>query len=89
MRRVAAGLILTASLSGCSHAHSVAWFKKHPHALQETLKKCKSVSAGNANCHAATVAWSESELAAPPVKFNGENMFAPTHLPLNSKGVGY
>lgn len=80
MRRVVAGLILTASLSGCSQAHSVAWFKKHPHALQETLKKCSAMPAKEAknsgNCQSA-------------IQANTDIALAPTNLPLNGKGMGY
>ena len=80
MRRLAAGLILAASLSGCSHPHSVAWLKKHPHALQATLKKCSAMPAKEAkhsgNCQSA-------------IQANSDNFWAPTHLPLNGKGEGY
>lgn len=81
MRRIIAGFILAASLSGCSHAHSVAWFKKHPHALQATLKKCSAMPAKEAknsgNCQSA-------------IQANSDNFWAPTNLPTkSSKGVGY
>jgi branched-subunit amino acid aminotransferase/4-amino-4-deoxychorismate lyase len=81
MRRIAVGLILAASLSGCSHAHSVAWFRKHHNALKATLKKCSAMPAKEAknsgNCQSAILA-------------NSDNFWTPTNLATkSSKGVGY
>ncbi|MDX5929479.1 EexN family lipoprotein [Acidiphilium acidophilum] len=72
MKKVIVLVLATISLAGCHKTHSVAWYRQHPHHLSETLRRC-GPSNNSGVCKTATKAQEKNMLAAPPVKFNGEN----------------
>lgn len=72
MKKLIVLVIATISLAACHNAHSVAWYRQHPHQLTETIAHC-GMSNNSEVCKTATEAQEQNMVAAPPVNFNGEN----------------
>ncbi|GAN80372.1 EexN family lipoprotein [Acidocella aminolytica] len=64
--------VVASVLTGCHKSHSVSWYEHHPQQLSEVLKHCAPDN-NSSLCNKASEAKARSIMAAPPVKFNGEN----------------